>query len=285
MDASSVTAQSFDIEYLFSWGLIIHISVRVKHFNRQFKFMLKLAIASPFKHKVLSDRLLTAFHEHNQIADEIKQLDSIFRVYTFVMLTLDSTVTIFGVLLLLRRENWIDFAFTAHDVACCFYHLFGLCLIPAQIYNEYRSVQQKLWRQEQVWLDYNLRVYQIAKMFVENAANSNIGITLWGITVITKPLILMCLSLIIPGSAGAAFEEWLKKWDKKLKKLKGRCFFTSTTALPPSECYFGMHYDKILSIKYRCNVSAMRSRSNLEHKSALPTINAIDESNNILSDD
>uniref|UniRef100_A0A915CUH8 Uncharacterized protein n=1 Tax=Ditylenchus dipsaci TaxID=166011 RepID=A0A915CUH8_9BILA len=48
---------------------------------------------------------------------------------------------------------------------------------------------------------------------------------------------------------------------------------------PSSECYFEMHYDKILSIKYHCNVSDL---NNLEHQSALPTINAIDKSNNIL---
>uniref|UniRef100_A0A915D344 Uncharacterized protein n=1 Tax=Ditylenchus dipsaci TaxID=166011 RepID=A0A915D344_9BILA len=143
-------------------------------------------------------KLLHNFGKHNGLADKISEVDGIFKIYAFTMMIMGSTTTIFAMLSLIRTEKSFYLLFSAHDLACCLYHLFGLCVIPAQVYTQFRAIQHIIYRQQLVWMEYDLKIYQIIGMISDNVTQSQVGITLWGITPITKPLILTCLSLVIP---------------------------------------------------------------------------------------
>ncbi|KAI1709675.1 CBR-GUR-5 protein [Ditylenchus destructor] len=179
------------------------VTIELQQFNKDFKVMLKnsecMAVNDQRDH--LCESLLHSFAKHNGLAEKIIHIDRTFRflVYTFAMTTVGGATTIFAMLSLIRTEVFnVYLLFSIHDTACCYYHLFGLCVVPAQVYTEFRALQGQLYRQSAIWTNYDLKVYQIAGMLTENVAQSNIGITLWGFTLITKSLILTCLSLLIP---------------------------------------------------------------------------------------
>ncbi|KAI1723135.1 CBR-GUR-5 protein [Ditylenchus destructor] len=194
----------------FVWRLVLGffclttraIALQLKDFNERLRIMLNkhATISGSFivPNRALDDDLLDAFDEHNRLGERVQRMDEIFKVYTFVMLIGASSSTIFGFLAIIRQRSWIHSGFFIYDVLGCFVHLLGLCIFPAQIYTKFRAAQQILYRQTSLWINYDLKIYQIAKMFTENAGHSNVGITLWGYTLITKSLILTCISLVIP---------------------------------------------------------------------------------------
>ncbi|KAI1707449.1 GUstatory Receptor family [Ditylenchus destructor] len=165
--------------------------------------------------KKLSESLLDAFEEHNNLADKITKVDESFRVYAFLMLVIGGAHTIFALLSMLRQRSWLHLFFFVYDVCICLCHLFGVCISAAQVYTEYRAVKNHLQRHTNLWLNYDSELYDIARMFNENASDSGVGITLYGFTLITKTLIWTCLSRIFPYvllclqlQMGANYESW-----------------------------------------------------------------------------
>jgi hypothetical protein len=51
-------------------------------------------------------------------------------------------------------------------------------------------VESIIYGNKRVLLPYDAKVYQIAAMFIAHANQTNLGITLWGFVVVTKPVIL-----------------------------------------------------------------------------------------------
>ncbi|KAI1700385.1 hypothetical protein Ddc_18101 [Ditylenchus destructor] len=48
------------------------------------------------------------------------------------------------------------------------------------------------------WIEENRETTRVIKIFTNSIAQSNVGITVGGMTVITKSMILTCLSLVVP---------------------------------------------------------------------------------------
>ncbi|KAI1697569.1 GUstatory Receptor family [Ditylenchus destructor] len=196
------------------------MTLELGDFNGRFEHMLesherKSSGIRRSEKKRISDRLLDAFVEHNKLADKVTKIDEIFRSYAFVMLMVGGAHTIFALISMIRQRSWIHLFFFIYDVCICMCHLFGVCISAAQVYVEYRIVKEHLQRHTQLWVDYDQKVYDIARMFIENAHSSSVGITIYGFTLITKSLILSCLARIIPYvliclqlQMGTTYESW-----------------------------------------------------------------------------
>ncbi|KAI1703883.1 gamma interferon inducible lysosomal thiol reductase (GILT) domain-containing protein [Ditylenchus destructor] len=194
------------------------LTLELSEFNGRFKEMLNLETRTSdrlIEKKKLSESLLDAFEEHNNLADKITKVDERFRVYAFSMLVIGGVHTIFALLSMIRQRSWLHLFFFVYDVCICLCHLFGVCISAAQVYTEHRAVKNHLQRHTNLWLNYDSELYDIARMFSENASDSGVGITLYGFTLITKTLIWTCLSRIFPYvllclqlQMGANYESW-----------------------------------------------------------------------------
>uniref|UniRef100_A0A914CUI3 Uncharacterized protein n=1 Tax=Acrobeloides nanus TaxID=290746 RepID=A0A914CUI3_9BILA len=60
-----------------------------------------------------------------------------------------------------------------------------------------QEVRNILYSNPRIWHPFDEKTYQIASVFVNHVEQANIGISVWGFTIVTKPLILTTISLII----------------------------------------------------------------------------------------
>ncbi|KAI1705460.1 GUstatory Receptor family [Ditylenchus destructor] len=182
--------------------VIRSLSLELRDFNRVFADLLRdkplYSLEVERKSEKLAEKLLLAFAAHNRLAKKIRKTDKCFQSYTFAMMAVGTPMTIFALITLIRRKSWMGLLYSVHDVICCTVHLIGFTVVPAGIYTEFRAIQTQLYKNTAIWKEYNLKLYQIARMFTENVSQSDIGISIGGFITITKSLVLTCLSLVIP---------------------------------------------------------------------------------------
>uniref|UniRef100_A0A914E7Q3 Uncharacterized protein n=1 Tax=Acrobeloides nanus TaxID=290746 RepID=A0A914E7Q3_9BILA len=68
--------------------------------------------------------------------------------------------------------------------------LVGLFAVPAKVHLAIQEVRNILYSNPRIWHPFDERTYQIASVFVNHVEQANIGISVWGFTIVTKPLIL-----------------------------------------------------------------------------------------------
>ncbi|KAI1707763.1 CBR-GUR-4 protein [Ditylenchus destructor] len=171
-------------------------TIILSHFShRQY---LNDALNSNDRARNVPDFLMKSFSRHNEIAEKIQMADDIFKVYTFLMTVMGTTQSIMALLILIRRETWLGVYYSVIEMAICVVHLIGLTVVPAEVYTEFHEAQTVLYRKTPMWKNYDIKTYQIARSFTEKLARLHVGISFGGFTVITKSLILTCISLIVP---------------------------------------------------------------------------------------
>ncbi|KAI1706509.1 GUstatory Receptor family [Ditylenchus destructor] len=194
----SVLSYSVQLHAMYAWNAILvlfvvsikTLAIDLEHFNRDMEKTLSGAISIKEERLKIETTLLNCFEGHCKLADRIRKIDSIFRLFIFLLLLTGVITTIFSLIALIRKKSWLNFVFAIPKVICCFLHIYGLCVIPAQIYTKFRAVHDLLYRNYQIWMEFDPRIYQITNMFTGNISNSNISITLWGFTPIRNTLIL-----------------------------------------------------------------------------------------------
>ncbi|VDO77165.1 unnamed protein product [Heligmosomoides polygyrus] len=89
------------------------------------------------------------------------------------------------------------------------YGFLGLTISPARLYDEAHKSKTALYLNSSIWLPYRPEVYHIALALSTHLEQPNMGVTIWGFAILTKPLILatfsvmaMLLSLILELSPG-----------------------------------------------------------------------------------
>ncbi|KAI1700944.1 CRE-GUR-4 protein [Ditylenchus destructor] len=174
------------------------VLIQLQDFNRKLKAVLSTSIASTDNRLTLPDRLLEMLEMHNKLADKIHLVDSMFRAYTFTSMAFGIPTSVLALIVLIRRRMLLALYYSFNDTACCTFQMLGLTIVPAQIYMEFRSVHNILYRNSALWKNYDARFYQISRTFAKSAMQTNTGITLGGFIPITKSLILSSLSLILP---------------------------------------------------------------------------------------
>ncbi|KAI1705152.1 7tm chemosensory receptor domain-containing protein [Ditylenchus destructor] len=202
----SVLSYSVQLHAMYAWNAILvlfvvsikTLAIDLEHFNRDMEKTLSGAISIKEERLKIETTLLNCFEGHCKLADRIRKIDSIFRLFIFLLLLTGVITTIFSLIALIRKKSWLNFVFAIPKVICCFLHIYGLCVIPAQIYTKFRTVHDLLYRNYQIWMEFDPKIYQITNMFTGNISHSNISITLWGFTPIRNTLILTCLSLVVP---------------------------------------------------------------------------------------
>ncbi|KAI1700432.1 GUstatory Receptor family [Ditylenchus destructor] len=172
--------------------------VQLKEFNQKLKVLLATALTCKDVKLNLSRHLLDLFHIHKNLADKIQLVDTTFQAYTLVNMSIGIPTSVLALIVFIRRRTFLAAFYSLNDTACCTFQMLGLTIVPAQIYMEFRSAHEILYRNSAIWVDYDTKLYQIGRMFAKSAVQNHIGITLGGYIPVTKSLILTSASLILP---------------------------------------------------------------------------------------
>ncbi|KAI1709149.1 hypothetical protein DdX_11547 [Ditylenchus destructor] len=148
----------------------------------------------------LANFLLGSLRNRNNISKKIVRVDEIIRNYAFLRVVSSSISLIFSLISAVHAPTALCRLCFVERVISSLLVLFGLCIVPAQVSNQFRLAHQILHVNSDVWLptDDNKNVYPIGKTFMDSVYQSQIGITLGGILLITNRMLLTCLSLVVP---------------------------------------------------------------------------------------
>ncbi|KAI1700474.1 hypothetical protein DdX_16685 [Ditylenchus destructor] len=136
---------------------------------------------------ITAPQVLTRFKRYTHLTEKL---------YIFATLACSLSTGIIAPIKLFNAEWNIALLFHIHDTVP--YKLSFLCLLPAQVFTQLKVTHDILSRQIPNWIDKNEDVTRTIKRFTDFVAQSSAGITVGGMTVITKSMILTCFSLIVP---------------------------------------------------------------------------------------
>ncbi|KAE9549580.1 hypothetical protein FO519_007201 [Halicephalobus sp. NKZ332] len=140
----------------------------------------------------LGDQLLSLFVAHIDLAKMVRSVDNAFEVYSFVMVGANIPTMIFSLLMVLKAvsKSWVVVTLALPGVFFTVIELIGLTAVPAKLHDAIRKVESIVYSNTDIWCPYNERVYTIASAFVAHVKQTNLGISLWGFAIVSKPLIL-----------------------------------------------------------------------------------------------
>ncbi|KAI1710256.1 GUstatory Receptor family [Ditylenchus destructor] len=145
---------------------------------------------------ITAPQVLIRFKFYTHLTDKVGRVDNIFNLYIFATIACSLSTAIIAPIKLFHADWHIALLFRIHDTIP--YKLCGLCLLPAQVFTQVKATHDILSRQIPNWIEKNEEVARTIKRFTDFVAQSNAGITVGGMIVITKSLILTCLYLIVP---------------------------------------------------------------------------------------
>ncbi|TKR89336.1 hypothetical protein L596_013458 [Steinernema carpocapsae] len=170
----------------------IMIYFESEYFNRQLATVGKNG-------RETGEELLEFYLKHCQLADVIYQLDRTFKVYTFAMIGSNIPTTIFSLLAFCfnLRVSWYSALFTVPSVVICIITLIGLTAVPAKLHSSITKIEKILYANKRIWSPYCEKTYQIAQVFITHVNQTDLGVSVWGFAVVSKPLILTTVSLTV----------------------------------------------------------------------------------------
>ena len=130
-----------------------------------------------------------------------------FQVYAFVMIGCNIPTTVFTLLQLLLSKDLplINFLLTIPTLMICIFQLTSLTFIPAMLHigvsESYRfpcktplfqleRSKHHFYSNMRVWKNFDRNIYQVASSLASHLSQSDLGVSIWGFAVVSKPLIL-----------------------------------------------------------------------------------------------
>ncbi|KAI1697656.1 hypothetical protein DdX_18378 [Ditylenchus destructor] len=173
------------------------LTIELSTLNQEFRELIKARKYMKADKNFIESRTQALCQEYCRRRKKVSDADYIFRTYTFFMIPIWLSTTIFVPITLLRVQWSVQLVFILkrlHDALRSIVHLYGLCVYPAQLRRTHDILSIYLSE----WIDPTDKFSGMIKNLSDNIAQSNIGITVGGMTVMTKPMILTCLSVILP---------------------------------------------------------------------------------------
>uniref|UniRef100_A0A914Q9I5 Gustatory receptor n=1 Tax=Panagrolaimus davidi TaxID=227884 RepID=A0A914Q9I5_9BILA len=151
------------------------------------------------KDKALIDELITLINDHAKLSEAIRTLDSFCEVYAFIMIGCTVPTTVFTLLQLLMSKDLplINLLLTLPVLIICVLQLMALTAIPAMLHNTLERSKHFLYSNTKVWETFDRNIYQIASSLAAHLSQTDLGISVWGFAVVSKPLILTTISVMV----------------------------------------------------------------------------------------
>ncbi|EPB77594.1 hypothetical protein ANCCEY_03352 [Ancylostoma ceylanicum] len=170
---------SFITLYLYvAWNASMFIYIiytnaaylEVKYFNDQLEKLDGAADDVEYK-------LLNKMEVYGRLCCVIRELDRIFKLYAFIMLVIIIPSVIFTLMMLNHQMHSLrDLVICLPSTALCAYSFLGVTVAPARLHDE---------------------VFTIAQVLASHMEQYDLGISIWGFAVLSRPLVLavMCFFL------------------------------------------------------------------------------------------
>lgn len=182
---------------LFIFSLLIHAThYEFVYYNEQVR-----SIKCNYEYQTdeaLCNYLLKLIKIHNRLTECVKRLDQMFHRYAFVMIATIIPTTIFSLFMVVHRPNicW-QLLFSCPLVFFCVFSFFALVNAPSQLHDTIYNTKSALCANVHIWFPYRPNVYHSALAFVCHLDQTNLGVSIWGFAVVSKPLVLTTLSVMV----------------------------------------------------------------------------------------
>ncbi|GMS82375.1 hypothetical protein PENTCL1PPCAC_4550, partial [Pristionchus entomophagus] len=184
---------------LFIFSLLVHSTYfEFRYFNEQVR-----SIKCNYENKTdesLCCYLLELMKTHTRLTECVKSLDKMFNRYAFVMIATIIPVTIFSLFMITHRPDRscvMQILLSCPLVFFCLFTFFTLVDPPSQLHDTIYSTKSALCANTHIWFPYRPNVYHSALAFACHLDQTNLGVSIWGFAVVSKPLVLTTLSVMV----------------------------------------------------------------------------------------
>ncbi|CAJ0935100.1 unnamed protein product, partial [Mesorhabditis belari] len=157
------------------------------------KFNYKITQLNTLPSELMRSNLESLILEHTQITKCIQAMDELYKVYAFSVTACVIPLTIFVLTLVLTRSTLTELLISLPTVAFCTFELYAI-MYSSKISDELSKSKTLLCTNHNVWIPYDECLNKIATTLAIHLDQPDLGITLWGFTRVTKPLILTIVS-------------------------------------------------------------------------------------------
>ncbi|CAJ0926887.1 unnamed protein product, partial [Mesorhabditis belari] len=173
---------------------------------------------------------------HTHLNKCVRELDRIFKIYAFLIICSIIPSTLFTLTLVLTRDSLSGLMLCIPTVLMCLYGYIGATLTPATLHEEsnalpnlptghfrhlmlelenadilqttrenarisFREILSKskatLCMNNNLWVPFDEKVNKVAHTLVMHLEQADLGISLWGFALVTKPMILTTFSVMM----------------------------------------------------------------------------------------
>ena len=119
-------------------------------------------------------------------------------------------ITVFTVLQLLSTKGLplINLLITLPMLFFCIALLTALTAIPAALHKELDRSKHYLYMNTKIWEVCNKEVFHVANALVGHLNQPDLGISVWGFAIVSKPLILTVLFVFVYSSVTLYFRQF-----------------------------------------------------------------------------
>ncbi|CAJ0959269.1 unnamed protein product, partial [Mesorhabditis belari] len=160
------------------------------------KFNYKIVQLKEVSRQSLKDELQNLIYQHTKITCSIRLMDDLYKVYAFMVTACVIPLTIFVLTLVLTRSSLMELMVSLPTVGFCTFELYAI-MYPSRLSEEFSKSKSLLCMCHNVWIPYEENVNKIAQTLAIHLDQPDLGVSLWGFTLVTKPLILTTVSAMM----------------------------------------------------------------------------------------
>ncbi|CAI5441328.1 unnamed protein product [Caenorhabditis angaria] len=187
-----ITTYLYIIWNMTLFVLILHTNatyLEVKYFNEQ------LENFDGSDDSSTCQQLIKFLEDYCNLCTVIRKLDLIFRLYTFIMIVTTVPSMIFSLMMMNHRIHGLfDLFLCLPTIAMCTFSFFSVTIAPARLHDEITKTKGYVCQNKSIWFPYRKEVYLIANTLTCHMEQFDLGISVWGFAILSRPLILGTLS-------------------------------------------------------------------------------------------
>ncbi|CAI2328997.1 unnamed protein product [Caenorhabditis sp. 36 PRJEB53466] len=142
-----------------------------------------------------AENILGHLEIYSNLCAVIRHLDLIFRLYTFIMILITIPSMVFTLMMMNHRiHSLLDLFLCLPTIGLCAFSFFAVTIAPARLHDEICRSKGHLCQNRTIWFPYRKEVYLIANTLSSHMEQFDLGVSVWGFAVLSRPLILGTLS-------------------------------------------------------------------------------------------
>ncbi|GMT06911.1 hypothetical protein PENTCL1PPCAC_29085, partial [Pristionchus entomophagus] len=142
------------------------------------------------------DFFAQSIEKNSRIIMSVRYLDDMFKRFVFFEICMVIPMLLFmAYIAITRRDAPLDeFIPALIMIALCITGFYVLTVFPARLHSQINDTHTLFCTNIRQWIPYGQKVHTAALVFSSHLEHNDLGVTLWGFALLSKPLILTFLS-------------------------------------------------------------------------------------------